>query len=144
MLTFPSPLAETSGVTELEDVVRELQQELARVQARLDELVAAPPVPRQHSPEAIAWAQRHGIDLDEFVPMPDSPPGTFTVSVAEAARVLNLSQEQVRRHLRAGRLRGIALRGRAGWRVSRLDLVRFKTEREGLTIDLDTVATRPA
>ena len=66
------------------------------------------------------------------------------MSVEEAARVLNISQEQVRRHLRSGRLDGVGLGGRAGWRVSRIDLVRFKAEREGLPIDLDGIAPRMA
>jgi len=143
MLTFALSPAETDQVTDLEDAIRQLQQQVADIQAQLEALAPEPPK-TEHSPEALAWAQRYGIDLDEFVTLPSPPPGTYTMSVEEAALVLNLSQEQVRRHLRAGRLHGVPLRGRAGWRVSRIDMVRFKAEREGLPIDLDGIAPRMA
>ena len=54
------------------------------------------------------------------------------MTVAEAARELNLSIEQVRRHLRSGNLRGMPLGGRAGWRVSRADVTRFVATRRAL------------
>jgi excisionase family DNA binding protein len=102
----------------------------------LDAVIAAAPheaARSAHSPEALAWSKRYGIDLDEFVPFQPPAVGTYTMSVAEAARELGLSLEQVRRHLRAGHLRGIAMGGRAGWRVSRADLARFHETREALS-----------
>jgi excisionase family DNA binding protein len=41
------------------------------------------------------------------------------VTVAEASRILDLSEEHVRRLLRRGELEGIAFGGRVGWRMSR-------------------------
>jgi len=142
-LTFVVSPTETGDVTDMEDAIRQLQQQVADIQAQLEALAPQPPK-TEHSPEVVAWAERYGIDLDEFVTLPSAPPGTYTMSVEEAARVLNISQEQVRRHLRSGRLDGVGLGGRAGWRVSRIDLVRFKAEREGLPIDLDGIAPRMA
>lgn len=80
----------------------------------------------------LAWASRYGIALDELVQIDLPPPGAHTMSVAEAAQELGLSHEQVRRHLRAGRLRGMPLGGRAGWRVSRADAKRFGALRAAL------------
>lgn len=96
--------------------------------------MAIPPVgpTQRHSKDALVWAKRYGIDLDDFEPFEPAALGTYTMSVAEAARMLNLSIEQVRRLLRTGRLRGTALGGRAGWRVSRADVVRLARERAAL------------
>jgi len=41
------------------------------------------------------------------------------VTVAEASRILDLSEEHVRRLLRRGELEGVAYGGRVGWRLSR-------------------------
>jgi excisionase family DNA binding protein len=79
-----------------------------------------------HSKGKVAWAKRYGIDLDDLEPFNAAPLGTHTMTVADAARELGLSAEPVRRYLRAGRLRGTALGGRAGWRVSRADVARFR------------------
>ncbi len=143
MLTFDLGGPQTRSVTTVSETVRRLERELAELQARLDAMTATPP-PQTHSPEARAWAGKHGIDLEEFVPFPSAPPGTFTMSVADAAGELQLSQEQVRRYLRSGRLRGVPLGGRAGWRVSRYDVARFRAERDGFPAALDTSASQPA
>jgi excisionase family DNA binding protein len=126
----------TLSLSGLEGVVRDLQREVAELRARLDALSGTPVddrvVPR-HSKGKLAWAKRYGIDLDEFVPRDGPPVGTYTMSAAEAAGELGLSLEQVRRHLRSGELRGTALRGRAGWRVSRADVDRLRQTREALS-----------
>jgi excisionase family DNA binding protein len=120
----------------LDATVRRLQRDVAELRSRLDALGGAPSeadrIPR-HSKEKLAWAKRHGVPLDELQPFEAPALGTHTMTVAEAARELALSLEQVRRHLRTGRLRGAALGGRAGWRVSRADVARFRVEREALT-----------
>ena len=118
----------------LERLVRRLLKEVAELRARMDAISAASgeAQPSRHSPEKLAWAKRHRIDLKEFEPLDAPQVGTHTMSVAEAARELNLSLEQVRRHLRSGNLRGTPLGGRAGWRVSRVDVARLKEMREAL------------
>ena len=125
----------TMSLAALEGAVRGLRREVAELRARVDALVPPRPVDEmpRHSKAALAWAKRYGIDLDEFVPFEGPPVGTYTMTVAEAATELGLSIEQVRRHLRSGSLRGLPLRGRAGWRVSRADAARFKQEREALS-----------
>lgn len=124
------------SLSALEGLVRSLQREVAELRARVDTLgdtpAVAPQAPR-HSKAKLAWAKRYGIDLDDFVPLETPPVGTYTMSVAEAASDLSLSIEQVRRHLRSGALRGVPLRGRAGWRVSRADVARFRQEREAIS-----------
>ena len=45
--------------------------------------------------------------------------GELTIGVPEAAEMLHLHEEYVRRLLREGRLLGISYGGRAGWRLSR-------------------------
>ena len=82
----------------------------------------------RHSPAAHAWAKRYGIDLNEFVPFKINP-GHFTETVAEAARDLGIGEEQVRRLLRSGVIRGIPLGGRFGWRVSRHSVAEYAQER---------------
>jgi excisionase family DNA binding protein len=55
-------------------------------------------------------------------PAPLSVPASLRYSgmtVAEAAAVLKLSEEQVRRLLRTGALIGVQFGGRVGWRLSR-------------------------
>ncbi len=53
-------------------------------------------------------------------PVRSSPPLRYGgVTVAEAARILGLSEEHVRRLLRRGELEGIAYGGRVGWRLTR-------------------------
>jgi excisionase family DNA binding protein len=47
----------------------------------------------------------------------------FTVS--EVADILKVHEETVRQWLRAGRLEGVSLSRRAGWRVAESDLNRF-------------------
>lgn len=143
MLTLAPALRHTPAVTSPEETLRDLQEKVDRLQAQLDALAAQLPT-HAHPPEVVAWAQRHGIDLDEFVPYPDMPPGTFTMSVAEAARDLRLSEEQVRRHLRSGRLEGVPLGGRAGWRVSRFAVTQMRLDREGLPRALGNSAPHPA
>lgn len=125
--TSPSPL---------EQVVRRLQREVAELRARLDALAGEPrdALPAaSHSKEKLAWAKRHGIDLDQLKSFEAPAPGTYTITVAAAARELELSLEQVRRHLRSGNLRGTPLGGRAGWRVSRADVARFRETRAALS-----------
>ncbi len=118
----------------LEQVVRRLQREVAELRARLDAMTdAAADAPPRHSKEKLAWAKRHRIDLGDFEQFEPPPPGTYTMTVAEAARQLDLSLEQVRRHLRSGQLRGTPLGGRAGWRVSRADVTRFRAARQALS-----------
>src|SRR5258708_29150013 len=131
MITTSQP----KSLSVLEKTVRRLQQEVAELRARLDAVTATAAddmSPPEHSKDARAWAKRHGLDLDEFVPFQPPAVGTYTMSVAEAARELGLSVEHVRRHLRTGHLRGMALGGRPGWRVSRADLARFRETREAL------------
>lgn len=126
----------TMSVSALEGAVRDLQREVSEIRARLDAMAGpqddAGLIPR-HSKEARAWAKRYGIDLNDFVPLEAPPIGTYTMSVGEAAEQLGLSVEQVRRHLRSGQLRGTPLRGRAGWRVSRADVERFRQTREAVS-----------
>jgi excisionase family DNA binding protein len=51
------------------------------------------------------------------------------LTVREVARKLQVTEESVRRWLRGGLLRGVPLRGRAGWRVPESELRRFLEER---------------
>jgi len=129
----------------LEGAVRRLQQEVAELRARLDAMTGGQPAADRSSrpsKEKLAWAKRHGIALDDLQPFDAPPLGTHTMTVAEAARELGLSLEQVRRHLRTGRLRGTALGGRAGWRVSRADVARFREERKTLVAGRGASALR--
>jgi excisionase family DNA binding protein len=57
--------------------------------------------------------------LRDGVPVVSRPLDETSVTVAEAADMLELSQEQVRRLLRSGELVGIPFGGRHGWRLSR-------------------------
>ena len=98
----------------------ELEQEVAELQRDLEELRRFVGLaPRRHSAELLDWAERLGIDPDDFEPMELPPVGTHTLTVAEAAQMLTLSEEHTRRLLRSGALFGVPLGGRAGWRVSR-------------------------
>jgi excisionase family DNA binding protein len=124
-----------SSASTRQPALRRLQREVAELRARLDAMPGASghgAQPSRHSPEKLTWAKKYSIDLDNFEPLDASPVGTHTMNVAEAARALGLSLEQVRRHLRSGHLRGTALGGRAGWRVSRADVERFRVTREAL------------
>ena len=124
----------TTSISALERVVRRLQRDVADLRGRLDAIAGSPTELEQpgDSKEKLAWAKRHGINLSDFEPLEPPPLGTHTMTVAEAARVLELSIEQVRRHLRSGQLRGTALGGRAGWRVSRADVARLAAARKAL------------
>ncbi|MDR7415287.1 MAG: helix-turn-helix domain-containing protein [Armatimonadota bacterium] len=51
------------------------------------------------------------------------------LTVREVARRLRVTEESVRRWLRGGLLRGVPLRGRAGWRIPEAELLRFIEER---------------
>jgi len=53
-----------------------------------------------------------------------------SVTVPEAAQMLGIGAEQVRRLLRADRLAGVNLGGRAGWRVSRRSINSLIRERQ--------------
>lgn len=121
----------TTSVSALQQVVRRLQREVAELRARLDAITTdgEDQAAGKPSKEMAAWAKRHAVDLDELEPFDPPSLGTHTMTVAEAARELDLSLEQVRRHLRSGHLRGTPLGGRAGWRVSRADVARFKQTR---------------
>ena len=55
----------------------------------------------------------------DFVPVEKREFRQVVMTVAEAAAALELGEEQVRRLLRAEKLAGIPLGGRAGWQVSR-------------------------
>lgn len=46
------------------------------------------------------------------------------LTIAEAAAVLKLNGETVRRWLNSGRLKGVLLGGKAGWRVSAAEIAR--------------------
>ena len=123
----------TTSAPALERMVRRMQRDIAELRARIDAMPGPPEAAQpRHSKEKLAWAKRHGIDLDQFEPFEPPALGTHTMTVAEAARVLSLSIEQVRRLLRSGRLRGTALGGRAGWRVSRTDVDRLAQARAAL------------
>ena len=50
-------------------------------------------------------------------------PGEY-LTVAEAAARLKVHQETVRRWLKAGRLRGTLLSGKAGWRIPAREVAR--------------------
>jgi excisionase family DNA binding protein len=128
----------TVSETTLERIVRRLQREVAELRARLDAFEAAPRTDAstpQHSAAKLAWAKRHDIDLSAFEPHAPPALGTHTMTVAQAARELDLSIEQVRRHLRSGNLRGTPLGGRAGWRVSRADVARMAETRRALAAE---------
>jgi len=84
----------------------------------------------ERSPAMRSWARRYGIDLSEFEPAEFIRPGRYTMTVREAVRQLGISEEQVRRHLRSGVIRGIPLGGRNGWRVSRVSARAYAAERE--------------
>ena len=57
------------------------------------------------------------------------------LTIKEVAQRLQLSEETVRRYVRAGRLRGVALGGRsAGYRIEASELRRFLDEGRGGTI----------
>jgi hypothetical protein len=81
------------------------------------------------SPVLRSWARRYGFDLADFVPL-DIKVGRYTMTVREAVRQFGISEEQVRRHLRSGVIRGIPLGGRNGWRVSRVSARAYAAERE--------------
>jgi excisionase family DNA binding protein len=67
--------------------------------------------PAKESPFDKAW--REGI------PVHSPPLEEISVSVAEAAGMLGLSRDQVRRRLRSGDLLGVHCGGRLGWRLHR-------------------------
>lgn len=48
----------------------------------------------------------------------------------EVAQKLKVNPETVRRWLRSGEMRGSLLGDRTGWRISRLEVQRFMSERE--------------
>jgi excisionase family DNA binding protein len=124
------------------ELVRRLEREVADLRSRLDALTtdSRGGLPSgRHTKEKLAWARRHGVDLDALEPFSAPTLGTHTMTVAAAARELGLSLEQVRRHLRSGRLRGIPLGGRAGWRVSRVDVARLRETREALSAEREAV-----
>jgi excisionase family DNA binding protein len=57
------------------------------------------------------------------------PPGSLAMSVGEAAQVLNLGEEQVRRLLRQGKLLGVPYGGRRGWEVTRSSVAEYARAR---------------
>ena len=100
----------------IEDLVREVRA----LRHDLEEVRRYVGLPRgRHSAEFLRWAAEQGFDPDDFEPMEVPPPGTHTMTVAEAAAALGIGEEQTRRLLRAGTLFGVPLGGRAGWCVSR-------------------------
>lgn len=65
----------------------------------------------------------------------ESPGGDPLLTVEEVAARLRLSQETVRRYIRGGKLRGVALGGRsAGYRIEDAELRRFLDEKRGGTL----------
>jgi excisionase family DNA binding protein len=120
---YHRPMATT--IADLERQVTGLQQELEEVRRFVG-------LPRgRHSAAFLAWADHHGVDPDDFVPLELPPAGTHTMTVAEAAAALAIGEEQTRRLLRAGTLFGVPLGGRAGWRVSRSAVDELLRERFG-------------
>jgi excisionase family DNA binding protein len=52
------------------------------------------------------------------------------LTVEEVAKLFRVSRDTVRRWLREGRLKGIALGGRAGYRIGREEVRRFRQRLE--------------
>jgi excisionase family DNA binding protein len=52
------------------------------------------------------------------------------LTVARVAKLFSVNRDTVRRWLREGRLKGIDLGGRAGYRISREELRRFRQRLE--------------
>jgi len=117
----------------LAEATAQIQAATAQIQADLgalrEELRADLPLHPPTWPSEQDWAQEYGIDLGEFAPFEAPPLGTYTMTVAEAALETGLGEEQVRRRLRAGTLRGVAQTGKAGWRVVRADVDRLAREK---------------
>jgi excisionase family DNA binding protein len=101
-------------------VIDDLVREVRALRHDLEEVRRYVGLPQgRHSAEFLRWADEQGLDPDDFEPMEVPPPGTHTMTVAEAAAALGIGEEQTRRLLRAGTLFGVPLGGRAGWCVSR-------------------------
>jgi len=117
----------------LAEATAQIQAATAQIQADLgalrEELRADLPLHPPTWPSEQDWAQEYGIDLGKFAPFEAPPLGTYTMTVAEAALETGLGEEQVRRRLRAGTLRGVAQTGKAGWRVVRADVDRLAREK---------------
>ena len=86
--------------------VRTLQRQVRTLTALLQDDASKPAGPP-------AAARR------EFLPLPKRSFHDVVMTVPQAATALGLGEEQVRRLLRAEKLAGIPLGGRAGWQVSR-------------------------
>jgi hypothetical protein len=69
----------------IEDLVREVRA----LRHDLEEVRRYVGLPRgRHSAEFLRWAAEQGFDPDDFEPMEVPPPGTHTMTVAEAAAAL--------------------------------------------------------
>ena len=69
------------------------------------------------------------LAFHEGVPVHPRPTEELSATVHEAAGLLGLGEEQVRRLLRDGVLVGIPYGGRRGWRIPRRHLEEFAAER---------------
>ena len=67
----------------------------------------------------------------QFVGMEEQDPDLVEdLTVARVAKVFSVNRDTVRRWLREGRLKGVDLGGRAGYRISREELRRFRQRLE--------------
>jgi excisionase family DNA binding protein len=64
------------------------------------------------------------------------------MTVAEAAEALELGEEQIRRLLRAEKLAGVPLGGRAGWQVSREAVMEMMATRQTFSRTRTVAASR--
>lgn len=68
-------------------------------------------------------------DFHEGVPVHPRPTEEVSATVQEAAGLLGVGEERVRRLLRDGVLVGVPYGGRRGWRIPRRHLEEFAAER---------------
>ena len=104
--------------------VQTLKRQVRRLTALLQDDAAKPAGP----PDA---ARR------DLLPVPKRSFTDVVMTVPQAAAALGLGEEQVRRLLRAEKLAGIPLGGRAGWQVSRESVM-------GMVAGRQTFPSRPA
>ena len=104
--------------------VRTLKRQVRRLTALLQDDATKPAGPP-------AAARR------DFLPVPKRSFSDVVMTVPQAAAALGLGEEQVRRLLRAEKLAGIPLGGRAGWQVSREAVMEMVVARQ-------TFPSRPA
>jgi len=62
----------------------------------------------------------------------DTPPQTedAELTAEQAAQIIGVSSESIRRYLRSGELQGYLLARKLGWRTTRTDLARFLEARK--------------